>query len=196
MDKFLNNLMSNRWWWNSHQNENLDEVNFLWTPWILDSEVQKLPSNTKTPRITSRIKENKEEIDNWVYINLDPFQSNTVRNKLRVSSSMSSLPQNENKRINVQDNSLVSNLKHENMVITSGFIQDNSGKKLYNKLEANFNLSSKKWLFLNMKNYYSSLDQDVFDVIPLTFHIKNGENDPEYLNFKSYFGKFLYYILI
>lgn len=44
-------------------------------------------------------------------------------------------------------------------------------------------MNNKKALYLNMKNYYEALDQDVFDNLPLTFHIKNGVSDPEFLKF-------------
>lgn len=58
-----------------------------------------------------------------------------------------------------------------------------SDQKLYNKIEDNFHMNNKKALYLNMKNYYEALDQDVFDNLPLTFHIKNGVSDPEFLKF-------------
>jgi hypothetical protein len=56
--------------------------------------------------------------------------------------------------------------------------------KLYNKIEDNFHMNNKKALYLNMKNYYDALDQDVFDNLPLTFHIKEGLDDPEFQRFK------------
>ena len=45
-------------------------------------------------------------------------------------------------------------------------------------------MNNKKALYLNMKNYYDALDQDVFDNLPLTFHIKEGLDDPEFQRFK------------
>jgi hypothetical protein len=44
-------------------------------------------------------------------------------------------------------------------------------------LESNFHLSNKKALFANMKLYYEAIGLDPFDVLPLTFHIKNGLED-------------------
>jgi hypothetical protein len=35
-----------------------------------------------------------------------------------------------------------------------------------------------------MKNYYEAMGQDVFDNLPVTFHIKNGIDDPEFQKFK------------
>jgi hypothetical protein len=52
--------------------------------------------------------------------------------------------------------------------------------KLYNKLEGNWHLSNKKALFLNMRNYYESINEDPFDYLPVTFHVKTGVNDPEF----------------
>ena len=61
--------------------------------------------------------------------------------------------------------------------------------KIYNKIEDNFHLNNKKALFLNMKNYYEALDQDVFDNLPVTFHVKDGLDDPEFYRFKEYYEK-------
>lgn len=59
--------------------------------------------------------------------------------------------------------------------------------KLHNRFEANFHLTNKKALFLNMKRYYSAIGEDYNVYLPLTFHIISGENDPEFLRFVSYF---------
>ena len=57
--------------------------------------------------------------------------------------------------------------------------------KLYNKIEDNFHVNNKKALYLNMKNYYEALEEDVFDNLPLTFHVKAGLDDPEFTRFKN-----------
>jgi len=62
--------------------------------------------------------------------------------------------------------------------------------KLYNKIEDNFHLNNKKALYLNMKNYYEALDEDVFANLPLTFHVKGGINDHEFLKFQAQYSKF------
>jgi hypothetical protein len=38
-----------------------------------------------------------------------------------------------------------------------------------------------------MSEYYASLSQDVFQYLPLTFHIKNNLEDDEYLKFLQHF---------
>lgn len=59
--------------------------------------------------------------------------------------------------------------------------------KVYNKLEDNYHLSNKKALFLNLKFYYESLRLDPFHALPVTFHVKSGLEDPEFLRFKQQF---------
>jgi hypothetical protein len=56
-------------------------------------------------------------------------------------------------------------------------------------MEANYHLSNKKALFWNMTTYYKKIGRDPFDGVPLTFHVENGTSDPEFLNFKHYFGR-------
>lgn len=58
-------------------------------------------------------------------------------------------------------------------------------QKVYNRLEFNQHLNNKKALFINMRNYYKYCcpNENVFDTLPLTFHIKMGTEGEEYLKF-------------
>ena len=38
-----------------------------------------------------------------------------------------------------------------------------------------------------MKRYYEALGRDPFEVIPLTFHVKKGTDDPEFHKFMQIF---------
>ena len=60
---------------------------------------------------------------------------------------------------------------------------------MYNKIEDNYHLNNKKALYLNMKNYYEAIDEDVFAHLPLTFHIKTGLEDNEFKRFEQYYFK-------
>ena len=57
----------------------------------------------------------------------------------------------------------------------------------YNHMENNYHLSNKKALYYNMKIYYESIGQDWFNVLPLTFHIKEGPSDKEFQKFMEIF---------
>ena len=61
--------------------------------------------------------------------------------------------------------------------------------KLYNKLVDNFHLSNKKAMFLNIRLYYEAMGKDVFNAVPMTFHIKDGLDDPEFSRFRAFYMK-------
>jgi len=44
-------------------------------------------------------------------------------------------------------------------------------------------------MFLNIRLYYEAMGKDVFNAVPVTFHIKEGLEDPEFSRFKTYYIK-------
>ena len=50
-------------------------------------------------------------------------------------------------------------------------------------MEQNKQLSNKKGVFVNMRDYYKQLGKNPFDVLPLTFLVKHGLQDPEFKRF-------------
>lgn len=46
-------------------------------------------------------------------------------------------------------------------------------------------IGCKKFLFQNMKKYYSSLNKNVFDFLPFTFHINPLDCEETLKNFKE-----------
>ena len=54
-------------------------------------------------------------------------------------------------------------------------------------MENNYILSNKCALFYTMKRYYEAIGRDPYEVIPLTFHIKNNTEDPEFYKFQTFF---------
>lgn len=40
-----------------------------------------------------------------------------------------------------------------------------------------------------MKIYYEAMNKDVFNAVPVTFHVKEGLEDPEFTRFKQYYYK-------
>jgi hypothetical protein len=51
---------------------------------------------------------------------------------------------------------------------------------MQNHLINNYILGNKKALFSTMSAYYKDTKQEVFDFLPLTFHIKDGMEDKKY----------------
>ena len=60
---------------------------------------------------------------------------------------------------------------------------------VHNHFLQNYHIGNKKALFYNLKRYYNLQNKNVFKIIPLTFHIKNGLTDPEYMNFLKEYKK-------
>ncbi len=57
--------------------------------------------------------------------------------------------------------------------------------KLCNHLEGETSLGDKKSLFRNMQKYYELTGRDVFGIMPLTFHISAGVQDPYFIRFRE-----------
>ena len=58
-----------------------------------------------------------------------------------------------------------------------------SSHRLYNRLESNYHLANKKALFYNLREYYRAVGEDIFDNVPVTFHIREGTRDKEFTRF-------------
>lgn len=63
------------------------------------------------------------------------------------------------------------------------FIPDSSALKIHNHFERNYFLGNKKALFYSLRKYYLLINKNPFDYIPLTFHISEGLEDPEFQKF-------------
>jgi len=61
--------------------------------------------------------------------------------------------------------------------------------RVYNRIERNYHLTTKRRLFLNMRSYYAAAGVDVFSYLPLTFLITEGKNDPEFARFRQCFSE-------
>lgn len=49
---------------------------------------------------------------------------------------------------------------------------------MHNHFEFNYFIGNKKAMFYNLKQYYELTNKNLGDIIPLTFHIQKGVNDP------------------
>ena len=59
--------------------------------------------------------------------------------------------------------------------------------KVHNHLINNYLIGNKKALFKTMSGYYKMIGENVFDYLPLTFHISNGLEDDQFEKFCEYF---------
>lgn len=58
--------------------------------------------------------------------------------------------------------------------------------KLYNRIDQNKHLTNKKGIFINMKKYYYRKGSDPFNVLPLTYLVKNAQDD-DFKRFEMYY---------
>ena len=61
--------------------------------------------------------------------------------------------------------------------------------KVHNHFINNYVIGNKKALFHTLNSYYNFIGEDVFDYLPLSFHIREGLEDPVYFKFLKYFYK-------
>ena len=161
----IKQCFNTRWWWNEDSNKN---VNFVWTQLnykpFFEGNYEK--------------RTGAKEIDNEL------FGKSVKCNILFESDTL------EEKIVDVSGLNYDLITKSESFV---GFLDksciDPMLVKCHNRLEFNTIIADKKNLFYTMKNYYEAIGDDLADYMPLTFHIRNGEEDPKFKEFcDSYFG--------
>lgn len=63
------------------------------------------------------------------------------------------------------------------------------GVRMYNHLEGSCYLGHKRSMYKCLLLYYLLIGRDIGEVVPLTFHVKNGKKDEEYGKFVEMYGK-------
>lgn len=88
-------------------------------------------------------------------------------------------------------NRIFCNSKNNSKFTCKNIVQlDLKNIRIHNHLPNNYIISNKKALFYTMSKFYEKTKQEVFQYLPLTFHIQNGLEDPEYLKFlNSYYER-------
>lgn len=61
----------------------------------------------------------------------------------------------------------------------------------YGKMENNYHLANKKAIFYNMKVYYEAIGEEYHKHMPISFHIKEGLNDPQFQKFEQLYHEAL-----
>ncbi len=62
-------------------------------------------------------------------------------------------------------------------------------QKISNHMERHYHISNKKAMFINLQRYYQIMGEDPFNTLPLTFHIRQGVGDPEFVRFTEYYDQ-------
>jgi tubulin--tyrosine ligase len=151
-------LILARPWWKLVDSK--EKANFVWTQWKNKSVLEGLRSGASTCRKLENV------VLNWPVIckNLWPKGRN-----------------NENEQFGLH---LITNSSSFLMIAAEKSFTE--AQRLHNHLESNFCLTNKKGLYQTMKTYCEVLGKDLFDLVPLTFHVKS-EEDPEFSAFLHHF---------
>lgn len=158
----VNKYFSCRPWWVRVEESQVKEANLVWT----QGKVADFLKNIKTSHKQDRLVDH--ELIGKSITCQDIFQD--------VTSSLKSLD--------------ISTLGYDLITKSPYFVAyqekieiDPALCKIHNKFEYNFNLSDKKFLYRNMKIYYFEQGENIFDYLPVTFHIDKSNSElSEFLN--------------
>jgi tubulin polyglutamylase TTLL1/tubulin monoglycylase TTLL3/8 len=163
----IKQCLSGRWWWTRVAEDEIESAHLIWTQWKDKQVVESLPRLAPTLEVENRLSVSITTSVRFV----EPLS--TARPKL---VDISSLGYN-----------LITRSKSFISLKQSAY--KSAEMKIYNKIEHNFHLSNKKALFYNLKSYYDASGEDVFNVIPVTFHLKCSE-DPIFQEFETCFRRY------
>jgi tubulin--tyrosine ligase len=76
---------------------------------------------------------------------------------------------------------------HSYLNLTKGYFLVAETLKAHNRLPNNSCICNKKGMFKNLKAYYDTIGLNVFEKVPLTFHIETGTSDPQFQTFTQQF---------
>lgn len=153
-------LMKKRWFWT--RVDNLQQADFIWTQHKQSSIMDKLPTASIQP----------------VVVLPDPTQPSFPKRK-----GFRPIYDSERRKSTI---SLITTSQSYTWLLPPP--EDaQSSIQIYNRLDRNYQLTSKKHLYLNMKSYYEETGRDVFQDLPLTFLVQGGRNDPEMTRFEERF---------
>jgi len=160
----IKKCFSSRSWWT--QTQHIEEADFIWTQWKEKELLRSFPC---------------------------VFQTNSLREMYIPVSFMSPVRLKfPNGQLNAVDIESLGFSLIRNSESYKAYTQtplDPHKVRMHNKIEFNQHLANKKGLYMSMKKYYQQQDLNVFDFLPLTFHLKQGESDPEFEKFLEEFEK-------
>lgn len=171
--KLVKQLLSSRWWWTRVSLEEKDSANLFWTQWKEWPVINSLACLTGL----------KHEAEQTAIVSIETktkYSPVSFNNMITTPKVVDLTPLGYD--LIFKSNSFTH--------LANAQVYSSSELRVHNKLEHNYHLSNKKALFYNLVNYYKALNKDPFEVIPLTFHVKTGESDPEFENFKEKFKEF------
>lgn len=158
----IKKCLSTRPWWVPVNEDQAKSANFVWAQFKFPEHFASIPVAYERIKIENPYFQDKSLTCSALYEDI----TNTLK-----SVDISSLGYD-----------LITKSRHF-ISFQSNFRIDPCTAKIQNKLEFHYNLSDKKLLYKNMKEYYEGIERNVFEYLPLTFHIgKHGKNLDFFVN--------------
>lgn len=212
----VRSLLKARWWWTPVDSIDSPEVHLVWTQLRNNSVIESLKSKktvlklqdegiisrdtltsnfehassndsecgNNTLKLSSEKRKSRKQTDDEK--DKDPalhLSKILTKNEINTYKNFTSV--SKKNLLNSHDiEILAKSCKKVNMSV-----YDPSQLKTHNRMENNYHLSNKKKLYYNMKAYYESIKDDVFNYLPKTFHITKGTQDEKYTKFSEYFNE-------
>ncbi|CAD8134459.1 unnamed protein product [Paramecium octaurelia] len=173
-----------RWWWTLNQEADNKELNFIWTQikvpqfmnlqeWSKESVLTRQKSLSTTSTELRRMKKPQSPKSSKKSTRFGKFDD--PLQKLMNDQDICEL---KNIDKSIQDFQKYAEKKEFKII-------DNF-HKIHNHIERNYHLGNKKAMFHNMKKFYELTKQDLFQHLPITFHV-SGVKDKSYLQFLEYY---------
>lgn len=159
----IKKLFLSRPWW--QQTDSKEDANFIWTQWKDKPTLESLrPSSCKATI--------KAEIENFPLI---------CSYKAQIATRVY-------KSVDIESLGLQLIRESASYIAMKGEKLHPEQQKLHNRLEFNECISNKKDLLNTMKAFYSKLNKNIFEKVPLSFLV-SGDNDQEFKEFIKVFNK-------
>jgi len=154
-------ILKKRWFWS--RVDDWEQADFIWTQNKQQSIVETLPVST-------------DFLTRTTHLHLRSYQLTKKTTKIMTDF--------ERKKTGL------GLITESQVLVALETVKQPVPRQVYNRLERNYQLTSKKRLYVNMRDYCSLQGRNVFDYLPLTFHIENGCKDQEYARFLASFQTF------
>ena len=133
-------------WWTFSNEDDWNDCDFIWSPWKNDQIINSMKS----------------------------FNLNCYDNEYFITNHSEKIVNSRFKYIN--NESKEERHKESTMRVRNDSTNAKAKKRVYNHLEGISNISNKKDMFINLREYYKNIQEDLFQSIPETYHILNSQD--------------------
>lgn len=184
--------LKTRFWWSEVKRSGFN-FNFIWTQWKATKVVEHLPLHNEVGKDNkqSDLKDDTTKYSDTEDV-MSTNQSTTETLATPTSSKLKRLNSDSvTRKLNTPESMSRSEAKSKSKNIPKAGLEpmDTENTIICNHVEGHAHLSNKKALYYNIKNYYESINEDPFKYIPLTYHIKENLEDPEFEKFVKEFER-------